>query len=183
MVTTCSITVHSLLSAASAPRSKHTFVIYWRRNAYSAFILVINQLDAQICFTISSFPASTCFEHHVFIVRRSKLYYTASGIITPIGWLITKINTMRCTVSKTSKFLTDFSDLLRYQGTDMENTTSHPKLFRECFMLSLKFSICVYKRALKRHSCRHMLKYTSTYALPCMLLWNLPDDGRNGRKV
>ena len=27
----------------------------------------------------------TCFEHHVLIVRRSKLYYTASGIITPIG--------------------------------------------------------------------------------------------------
>jgi len=39
----------------------------------------------KICFTISSFHASTCFEHHVLIVRRSKLYYTASGIITPIG--------------------------------------------------------------------------------------------------
>ena len=31
------------------------------------------------------FHASTCFEHHVLIVRRSKLYYTASGIITPVG--------------------------------------------------------------------------------------------------
>ena len=39
----------------------------------------------KICFTISLFHASTCFEHHVLIVRRSKLYYTASGIITPIG--------------------------------------------------------------------------------------------------
>ena len=50
------------------------------------------------------------------IIRRSKLYYTASGIITPIGdrpvhkfcassWLITKINILRCTVSKTSKFV------------------------------------------------------------------------------
>jgi len=30
----------------------------------SIFILVINQLDAQnICFTISLFHASTCFEH------------------------------------------------------------------------------------------------------------------------
>jgi len=47
------------------------------------FILVINQLDAQnFCFTISLLHASTCFEHHVFIIRRSKLYYTASGIIT-----------------------------------------------------------------------------------------------------
>ena len=39
----------------------------------------------KICFTISLFHASTCFEHHVLIVRGSKLYYTASGIITPIG--------------------------------------------------------------------------------------------------
>ena len=47
------------------------------------FILVINQLDAQtVCFTKSLFHASTCFEHHVLIIRRSKLHYTASGIIT-----------------------------------------------------------------------------------------------------
>jgi len=39
----------------------------------------------KICFTISLFHASTCFEHNVRIVRRSKLYCTASGIITPIG--------------------------------------------------------------------------------------------------
>jgi len=45
------------------------------------FILVINQLDAKICFTISLFHASTCFEHHVLIVRRSKLYYAASVIM------------------------------------------------------------------------------------------------------
>jgi len=52
----------------------------------SIFILEINQLDAHnFCFTVSSFYASTCFEHHVLIIRRSKLHYTASGIITPIG--------------------------------------------------------------------------------------------------
>ena len=52
----------------------------------SIFILVINQLDAQnFCFTISLFHASTCFEHNVFIIWRSKFYYTASGIITPVG--------------------------------------------------------------------------------------------------
>jgi len=114
------------------------------------FISVINQIDAQnFCFTISLFHASTCFEHNVLIIRRSKLYYTASGIIAPIGgrlvhrsddtrgcvtqfwppddkhmcskhveawnklivklkfcassWLITEINILRCTVSKTSK--------------------------------------------------------------------------------
>ena len=36
----------------------------------------------KICFTITVLYASTCFEHYVLIVRRSKLYYTASGIIT-----------------------------------------------------------------------------------------------------
>jgi len=29
------------------------------------------------------------FRAHVLIIRRSKLYYTASGIITPIGVMIT----------------------------------------------------------------------------------------------
>jgi len=43
---------------------------------------VINQLDAQnFCFTISLYT----FRAHVLIIRRSKLHYTASGIITPIG--------------------------------------------------------------------------------------------------
>jgi len=37
----------------------------------SIFISVINQLNAQnFCFTISLFHASTCFEHHVLIIRR-----------------------------------------------------------------------------------------------------------------
>ena len=49
-------------------------------------LLVINQLNAKkSCFRISLFYASTCFEHYVLIIRRSKLYYTASGIITPVG--------------------------------------------------------------------------------------------------
>jgi len=40
------------------------------------FFLVINQLDAQnFCFTISLFHASTCFEHHLLIIMRSKLYW------------------------------------------------------------------------------------------------------------
>ena len=29
--------------------------------------------------------ASTCFEHYALIIRRSTFYYTASGIITPVG--------------------------------------------------------------------------------------------------
>ena len=33
---------------------------------------------------ISLLYASTCFEHYVLIIRRPKLYYTASSIITPV---------------------------------------------------------------------------------------------------
>ena len=67
-------------------------------------ISVITQLDAHIfCFTISLFHSSTCFEHmcskHVeawnkLIVKQK---FCASS------WLITEINILRCTVSKTSK--------------------------------------------------------------------------------
>jgi len=50
------------------------------------FISVINQLDAQnFCFTIGLLYASTCFEQHVLVIRRTKLHYSASDIITPIG--------------------------------------------------------------------------------------------------
>jgi len=49
-------------------------------------ILLINQIGAQnFCFTVGLFLVSTCFEHHVLIIRSSELYYTASGIITHIG--------------------------------------------------------------------------------------------------
>ena len=49
------------------------------------YILVINELDAKnFCFTISLLYAFTCFEHYVLIIRRSKVYYTVSGIINPI---------------------------------------------------------------------------------------------------
>ena len=48
-------------------------------------ILVINQPNQKSCFIISLLYASTCFEHYVLFIRRSKFYYTASGIITPVG--------------------------------------------------------------------------------------------------
>ena len=51
------------------------------------FISAINQLDAQnLCFTISFISRLYMFRAHMLIIRRSKLHYTASGIITPIGW-------------------------------------------------------------------------------------------------
>ena len=56
-------------------------------NIGHVLILVINQLDAQIFFfIISLLYASTCFEHYVLIIRRSKLYYTASGVVTLCRW-------------------------------------------------------------------------------------------------
>jgi len=49
-------------------------------------ILVINQLDAQnFCFTVSSFRSLYMLRAHVLIIRKPKLHYTASGIITPTG--------------------------------------------------------------------------------------------------
>ena len=52
----------------------------------SIFISVINQLDAQNFYiTISFISRLYMFRAHVLIIRRSKLRYTASGIITPIG--------------------------------------------------------------------------------------------------
>jgi hypothetical protein len=49
---------------------------------FGIFILVINQLDAQnFCFTVSLFCSLYMFWAHVLIIR-SKLHYTASGIIT-----------------------------------------------------------------------------------------------------
>ena len=44
------------------------------------FILVINQIEAQNLFYNK-------FISCLYIVRRSKFYYTASGITTPIGGL------------------------------------------------------------------------------------------------
>jgi len=54
-----------------------------------SIILVIKQPDAQRtkpCFIISLLNVSTCFEHYELIIRRSKMYYTASGIITLCRW-------------------------------------------------------------------------------------------------
>jgi len=39
----------------------------------------------KFCFTISLFRSLYMFRAHVLIIRRSKVHYTASGIITYIG--------------------------------------------------------------------------------------------------
>jgi len=45
----------------------------------------LTNLMHKICFTIRLISCLYTFRAHVLIIRRSKLHYTASGIITPIG--------------------------------------------------------------------------------------------------
>jgi len=45
----------------------------------------LTNLMHKICFTISFSSCFYVFRAHVLIIRRSRLHYTASGIITPIG--------------------------------------------------------------------------------------------------
>ena len=67
----------------------------------------------KLCFTISLFHASTCFEHYVLTVRRSKLFYTASGIITPVGGR---------PVHQTATYRCDDTDALEYNVDLMMGT-------------------------------------------------------------
>ena len=48
----------------------------------------LTNLMHKICFTISFILCLYMFQAHVLIIRRSKLHYTASGVITPIGAMI-----------------------------------------------------------------------------------------------
>ena len=45
----------------------------------------LTNLMHKICFTTIFISCLYMFRAHVLIIRRSKLHYTASGIITPIG--------------------------------------------------------------------------------------------------
>jgi len=44
----------------------------------------LTNLMHKICFTVSFISCRYMFRAHVILIRRSKLHYTASGIITPI---------------------------------------------------------------------------------------------------
>jgi len=58
--------------------------IYGDKREYYLSQYLINLMH-KICFTISFISCLCMFRAHVLIIRRSKLHYTASGIITPIG--------------------------------------------------------------------------------------------------
>jgi len=63
------------VGSASWPETKVTFFL----SQY------LTNLMHKICFTISFISCLYMFRAHVLIIRSSKLHYTASGIITPIG--------------------------------------------------------------------------------------------------
>jgi len=48
----------------------------------------LTKLMHKICFTVSFISCLYMFRAHVLIIKRSKLHYTSSGIITPIGVMI-----------------------------------------------------------------------------------------------
>ena len=48
----------------------------------------LTNLMHKICSTISFIACLYMFRAHVIIIRRTKLHYIASGIITPIGVMI-----------------------------------------------------------------------------------------------
>jgi len=61
---------------------------FWRfadRASQYIYLMYITNLMHKICFTVSFISHLYMFRAHVLIIRRSKLHYTASGIITPIG--------------------------------------------------------------------------------------------------
>jgi len=80
------------VSTSWNPQSLYRYCIYLYFSSHQVILLdglqifsVINQLNAQnIVFIIGLLYASTSFEHYVLIIKTSKLYYTASCIITPV---------------------------------------------------------------------------------------------------
>ena len=68
-------------------------ILFWNNDYYNYFVTtlhvffisVINQLYVQNLFYDKFITCLYMFRAHVPIIRKSKLHYTASGIITPIG--------------------------------------------------------------------------------------------------
>jgi len=110
----------------------------------SIFNLVINQLDAQnFCFTISFISCLYMFRAHVLIIRRSKLLYTASGIITPIGGrLVHETATYRCDDTR--------GCVMQFWPPDDEHMCS-------------KHAEAWYKLIVKRNLCIELVNYWDKY--------------------
>jgi len=68
--------------------------IFWRFADRASQYLT--NLMYKICFTVSFISCLYMFRAHVLIIRRSKLHYTASGIITPVGGRLVHETVMQC---------------------------------------------------------------------------------------
>jgi len=68
----------------------YKYTMMYQSNTTELYYLAqyLTNLMHKICFTISFISCLYMFRAHVLIIRRSKLHFTASGIITPIGVMI-----------------------------------------------------------------------------------------------
>jgi len=64
-------------------------MVAWLAETCSRYLShYLTNLMHKICFTINFISSLYMFRAHVLIIGSSKLYYTVSGIITPIGVMI-----------------------------------------------------------------------------------------------
>ena len=106
------------------------------------FISVINQHDAQnFCFTNKFISCLYMFRAHVLIMRRSKLHYTASGIIRPIGghlvYSLREVSPLSTWTDRHDEANSRFSQFLR---TRRKMCTTRAKFHLH---LSLKYKISI----------------------------------------
>ena len=88
---------------SSLPKKKTSVLtFYWPCIAVYLSQYLTNLMH-KVCFTITFISCLYMFRAHVLIIRRSKLHYTSSGIITPIGGrLVYGTATYRCDDTKGS---------------------------------------------------------------------------------
>jgi len=75
-----------LLGCSVTMTSPYLCISKATRNIYVVYLSqYLTNLMHKICFTVNFISCLYMFRAHVLIIRRSKLHYTASGIITHIG--------------------------------------------------------------------------------------------------
>jgi len=77
--------VHNLCECEALVSLRHTYlVLTFSWPCISVYLSeYLTNLMHKICFTISFISCLYMFRAHALIIRRSKLHYTSSGIITP----------------------------------------------------------------------------------------------------
>jgi len=83
--TNCAYTVSRILMMSSVSETCRVVLTFCWPCIAVYLSQYLTNLMHKICFTINFISCLYMFRVHVLIIRRSKLHYTASGIITPIG--------------------------------------------------------------------------------------------------